>query len=223
MDIPVICDLPTSMQTETQELLPSLKKTVLKVIKEFDQIPQERVQLLSQLAAYISYRLKEDKKVYLNFICTHNSRRSHISQIWAKTAAYFYGYNDVECFSGGTTATAFNERAVKAMKEVGFGIVKIKEGDNPLYSVMYAEDAKPLVVFSKKFDHPDNHADDFAAIMTCSDADEHCPVIAGASLRLPIRYDDPKEFDDTSLESEKYRERVNQIAREMFYVFSMVK
>jgi arsenate reductase len=41
-------------------------------------------------------------------------------------------------------------------------------------------------------------------------------------LRLPVTYDDPKNFDDTPQEEEKYRERVRQIGREMLYAFSKV-
>jgi arsenate reductase (thioredoxin) len=211
------------METELQELLPSLKKTVLKFAKEFDQIPSERIKSLTQLAAYISYRIKEDKPVYLNFICTHNSRRSHISQIWAQTAAHFYGHPSITCFSGGTEATAVAENTVKAMQSAGFNIVKIKEGRNPVYSVMYAEGAKPLHIFSKRFDHPESQVDEFAAIMTCSHADDNCPFIPNASLRLPIKYNDPKAFDGTPEQTEKYNETVHEIGREMFYVFSSVK
>jgi arsenate reductase len=212
-----------SIPQQTPDLLTPVKRTVLQLVKEFDKTPSERVKALHELAAYISYKLSENGNVFLNFICTHNSRRSHISQIWAQTAAYFYGVEDVTCLSGGTEATAFNPRAVSAMKTAGFSIVKIKEGDNPLYSVMFSEDAPPLKVFSKRFDHPENQTRDFAAIMTCSHADEHCPLILGASLRLPVTYDDPKAFDGTAQEQEKYLERVHQIGREMLYVFSQVK
>ena len=36
-------------------------------------------------------------------------------------------------------------------------------------------------------------------------------------------YDDPKAFDDTPAEAEKYDERSQQIAREMLYIFSKAK
>ena len=68
-----------------------------------------------------------------------------------------------------------------------------------------------------------NPEKDFAAVMTCSHADEHCPFIPGATARIALTYDDPKDFDDTPLESEKYRERVMQIGREILYAFSQVK
>ena len=58
--------------------------------------------------------------------------------------------------------------------------------------------------------------------MTCSDADENCPYIPKAEKRIPLRYDDPKSYDDTPIESEKYDERSLQIASEIFYVFSQI-
>ena len=59
--------------------------------------------------------------------------------------------------------------------------------------------------------------------MTCSQADVGCPFIAGAEKRIPVTYEDPKAFDNTEIQNEKYRERSLQIAAEMFYVFSQIK
>ncbi|MDF2453450.1 MAG: protein-tyrosine-phosphatase, partial [Bacteroidota bacterium] len=41
-------------------------------------------------------------------------------------------------------------------------------------------------------------------------------------LRIATTYDDPKEFDNTSQQDEKYSERCKQIALETFYVFSKI-
>ena len=161
--------------------------------------------------------------VYLNFICTHNSRRSHLSQIWAQAAAYYYSVPEVFCFSGGTEATAFNPRAVRAMQQAGFTIVIADDGTNPVYDVKYTSELPGIKAFSKKYDDPFNHNKDFAAVMTCSHADENCPVVLGAIARIPLRYEDPKNFDDTPQEAAKYTERVRQIGREILYAFSQVK
>ena len=59
--------------------------------------------------------------------------------------------------------------------------------------------------------------------MTCSHADENCPLIPGAEKKISLMYEDPKLFDRTILEKEKYRERSLQIATEMKYVFSKIK
>lgn len=188
--------------------------------KRFDEIPEERKELLSSLTKYINNKVKNNSIVNLTFICTHNSRRSHMSQIWAQTAADYYEIPNVKCYSGGTEATAFNPRAVKAVRKVGFKIEQNDESENPTYLVHFSEGKEPLQCFSKVYNDEFNPNKDYAAIMTCSDADENCPVVFGAEERFPIRYEDPKEFDDTELEELKYLERFEQIGIEMLFVFN---
>ena len=191
--------------------------------KEFDQIPESRQQELKELAAFVTQKLKEGKTARLIFICTHNSRRSHMSQIWAQVAAAYYGIPGIEAYSGGTEATAFNPRAVAAMQAAGLDIKVHKEGNNPIYAVHYAAGLAPMEIWSKAYDDAANPGQDFAAIMTCSHADEHCPYIPGAAKRFPIRYRDPKEADDTPQEAARYSERARQIARELLFAFSQVQ
>ncbi len=190
---------------------------------ESEQISDERKTTLQGIARIVSEKINNDETALLTFICTHNSRRSLMGQIWAQTAAYYFSIPHVRSFSGGTEATAFNPLAVEAMKSTGFDITIQKAGDNPLYKVVFADDSEPLITFSKEYDHDKNPKEDFCAIMTCSEADHNCPFIPGASHRFPVTYDDPKEFDDTPDEKRAYTERVRQIAREMFYLFSHVK
>lgn len=204
-------------------LLSTLMPTVEKLTKEFSHIPSERKEMLQELTHFVETKLRSGQQIYLNFICTHNSRRSHLSQIWAQAAAYYYQIPNVICFSGGTEATAFNPRAVKAMLEAGFSIRMTKDGTNPVYDVRFAEGAEPVIAFSKKYDDPFNHNQDFAAIMTCSHADENCPLVLGATARIALTYDDPKNFDGTAHEAAKYMERVFQIGREILFAFSNVK
>src|SRR5689334_19004318 len=92
----------------TVRLNPQLQKYVDARTTEFDQIPLERKQQLTQIAGYVCSRTKSDQPAKLTFICTHNSRRSHLAQIWAQTAATHFGFPGVQTFSGGTAATAFN-------------------------------------------------------------------------------------------------------------------
>jgi arsenate reductase len=208
---------------QNTNLLPDLIPSIDHFKKEFDQISHERKETLKELTHFVQTKIAASQTVYLNFICTHNSRRSHLSQLWAQAAAHYYGIANVECFSGGTEATAFNPRAVKAMQDAGFNIIKTKEGDNPIYEVRYSNDAPPVIAFSKKYDDPFNHHQDFAAIMTCAHADENCPLVLGATKRIALTYDDPKEFDGTAQEAAKYAERVHQIGRDLFFAFSQVK
>lgn len=200
----------------------NLKEVVEQLKKRFNEIPVERKELLTLFAAHISEKVKENKDVNLNFICTHNSRRSHMSQIWAQAAAEYFNVLNVYCYSGGTEATAFNPRSVKAIREVGFIVDQQDESANPDYLVHFSEDKNPLKCFSKVYNDEYNPQKDYTAIMTCSHADENCPIVFGAEKRFPIMYNDPKEFDDTDLEEAKYLERFEQIGIEMIYVFRKV-
>ncbi len=200
-------------------MIPTLSTTIDQVISQ--DIPDERKRVLAPLIAYIQEKLDQQADVNLNFICTHNSRRSQFSQIWAQTAADYYGI-PIKSFSGGVEVTAFNERAVASIKRSGFKVTS--EGDtNPVYTVFHSDNNEGISLFSKLFDDPVNQSDHFAAVMTCSHADENCPFIPGAEKRIPVLYEDPKAFDGTPEEASKYDERSVQIAAEMFYVFSMIK
>jgi len=185
------------------------------------RIPEERKRPLEDVAALISSKRKGGEATELTFICTHNSRRSQMGQLWAAAAAAHFGIDEVLTYSGGTEATAFNPRAVAAMEKAGFVIEK-PGGDNPRYLVTFDESGPAIECFSKTYDDPTNPAEDFVAIMTCADADEACPVVSGAALRAPIRYDDPKVADGTPEEEAVYDERCLQIATEMLYLFSRV-
>lgn len=190
---------------------------------DITSISTERKELLQQLIDYV--QLKKDKKepVNLNFICTHNSRRSHLSQVWAQALADFYKIPNVTCYSGGTEATAMFPSAAKALVSSGFDITALSEGDNPVYAINYDRDAHPIIGFSKTFDHIVNPTMKFAAIMTCSSADEGCPFIPGTEKRIAMTFEDPKAFDGTPIQAEKYLERSLQIATELKFVFSNIK
>jgi len=198
----------------------SLQSYITARENEFGQIAEERRQQLSPLVHYIRRQSAAGRPVKLTFICTHNSRRSHLSQVWARTAAAHYGVANVESFSGGTEATAFNPRAVAALRRAGFEIPDVPAIGNPKYEVKWHAAATPMVCFSKKYDQSLNPASGFAAVMTCTQADQACPVVAGADVRIAIPYEDPKAFDDTPDEQRMYDERTAQIARELLYVFA---
>ena len=189
----------------------------------FESISAERKNILQPLVDYIQTKATNQQEIRLNLICTHNSRRSHLSQVWAQTAAAYYDIKNVFCYSGGTEATAMFPMVSKTLAKQGFEIKTIAEGSNPVYIIKYAENEHPVIGFSKTYDDSFNPQDEFVAIMTCSQADGGCPFIAGAEKRIPITFEDPKAFDNTPQQGEKYEERSLQIATEMFYVFSQIK
>ncbi len=184
------------------------------------EVSSERKIILQALIDYIQPKVVDCEAIRLNFICTHNSRRSHLSQVWAQTMAHYFGLTQVYCYSGGTEATAMFPKVAETLASQGFQIQSLSEGTNPVYALKYTENETPIICFSKTFDDAFNPSSQYAAIMTCSSADEACPFIAGADQRLPIRYDDPKAFDGTESMDLKYQERSLEIAAEMYYVFS---
>ena len=201
-----------------------MKEILLDTISLFSEnnISDDRKAVLQSLIEYISLKKSEREEIRLNFICTHNSRRSHLSQIWAQTMAHHFGINMVYCYSGGTEATAMFPKIVETLISHGFDVLKLSEEANPVYAVKYAENEHPIICFSKEYNHLYNPKRNYAAIVTCSTAEEACPIVFGAEKRISIKYDDPKAFDGTNLMDSKYMERSLQIAQEMWYVFSKV-
>lgn len=197
---------------------PALADTIATL--PFAAISSKRLQLLDEMAVYLLDKIKKGEEIRLNFICTHNSRRSQFSQVWAQTAAVYFGI-DAACYSGGVEVTAFNERAVAALKRDGFKVVQ-KGEDNPVYFVFPGEDTEPIITFSKVYDDALNANKGFAAVMTCDHADENCPYIPGADKRFPLRYEDPKAFDDTEEEARRYTERSRQIGAELVLLFKNI-
>lgn len=192
------------------------------LVKKFDSIPEDRKKALSQLSEYIQKKKNAKLPINLVYICTHNSRRSHFGQVWAAVAAEYFGIDDVHTFSGGTETTVFNPKAIQALKSSGFEVKSEDSSSNPIYLVHFDE-GKSTKCFSKLYDGPDNPSTNFAAIMTCSQAEENCPFVPGVELRIGITYADPKDFDDTPHQAQMYLERSNQIALECLYAFSLVK
>ncbi len=207
----------------SSDFYPELKQYLTEATRRFDVIPSERKGELAKVSDYIRERLSKSESAKLTFICTHNSRRSHLSQIWAQVAAGYYGLIGVETFSGGTEATAFNPRAVSAMQRCGLKIVADDPtATNPRYNVYHSDSATPQVCFSKAYCDPPNPSNGYCAVMTCSQADDACPLVMGCDLRMPIRYEDPKVADDTEFEAQRYDERSAQICSEMLYMMSLV-
>lgn len=202
-------------------MLENLSKTI-KSIAEIEVL-EERKKVLQPLLDYIQKKVNANDEIRLNFICTHNSRRSHLSQIWAQTMAFYFGIKNVLCYSGGTQATAMFPKVSETLTNQGFQIQQFSLEQNPVYAIKYDENEAAIICFSKTFDDSFNPNTAFAAIMTCSSADAGCPFIAGAEKRFPIRYDDPKVFDGTELMDAKYVERSLEIASEMYFVFSSIK
>jgi arsenate reductase len=208
------------MNPTQNKLFPALIDFIKDINSE--NISESRMQVLQPLVDYIQQKVAQNLEIRINFICTHNSRRSHLAQVWAQTMACYYHIPTVFCYSGGTEATALFPKVAETLQKAGFFVQTISDHENPIYAIKFADNQHPILGFSKKYDAEFNPKNDFAAVLTCSQADVGCPFIAGAAKRIPITFDDPKAFDATPLQNEKYLERSLQIASELKYVFSKI-
>jgi arsenate reductase len=199
----------------------NLSQTIASISKI--SISKQRKEVLQPLVNFIQDKVNGNESIRLNFICTHNSRRSHLSQIWAQTMAFQFGIRNVFCYSGGTEATAMFSKVRETLVNQGFEIKQLSENENPVYAIKFSDNEPPIIGFSKTYFDDFNPKTNFGAIMTCNNADEGCPMVFGAEARFPIKYDDPKAFDGTEEMNEKYSERSLEIASEMHYVFIQIK
>ncbi len=180
-----------------------------------------------QVGEWIRQRRAEGKTANVIVVCTGNSRRSILGSTLGNMAAAFCGETGVQFFSGGTDPSAFNPRTIRALQQIGVSIEPQSDlappgaasERNPRYLVRWGSGATDSIPeFSKRYDDASNPQQDYCAIMVCTDADENCPVVLGASLRVSMPFEDPKEFDGLPMESAVYAERRDQIGRAMLLI-----
>lgn len=191
-----------------------------------EAIPEERKVELRALAQWVTAQLALSDSAELVFICTHNSRRSHLAQVWAQVGADLRGLDGVRTFSGGTESTACNLRTVAAMQRAGFEVTVHDQDhgeENPTYAVLPGPSSTPQICFSKTYGDDANPDSGFAAVMTCSSADKGCPIVHGAVARFATPYVDPKVSDGTDQEAATYDARCAQIGGEMLWMMAQVE
>ena len=201
---------------------PVLDQLIDQLAEEEIRIHASRHPVLDSLAEAIRSEQKTREPVRLNFICTHNSRRSQMAQIWAHTAATAFQIPHIETYSGGTEATAFHPNAVRAMRTLGFRISpsdQQTDKDNPRFEISVGTGLPTLICYSKRFVQAVPSDKPFIAVMTCSDADQNCPLVPGAKSRIPLTFKDPKAFDGTEGEQKAYLNTAVEIGREVIRVF----
>ena len=210
----------------TPTSLAPLRTELAAMMAQFESTPLDisatRIAELNELAVWTADELADHGTASLTFICTHNSRRSHLAQLWTSAAAAHFGIEGVQAFSGGTEATAFNVRTVAALRRAGFTLAEEVGGANPVYRVRWSDEGDGALCFSKRYTDPVNPAEGFAAVMTCSDADRGCPLVLGSAARFALPYLDPKASDGTPAEAATYDERTREIGREMHYLMGRV-
>ena len=184
------------------------------------------------LADWIATHYRAKQILPLVVVCTGNSRRSMLGAMMGNVSAAYHGLSEVRYFSGGTAPSAFNTRTITALQAIGFEIEPIGEeaprGEpelpNPKYRVRWGTVGAECsllpeaVEFSKVFSDPDNPQSGFAALMVCDEADAGCPFVPGAAFRLSMPFPDPKAFDGTAREQERYAATRDALGRLMMAV-----
>jgi len=198
-----------------RQIYPKLSASCMDLLEDDALIDESRKSNLLTLAEY----LRSETEPRLLFVCTHNSRRSHLAQAWAWVAGLFFNRSSVQSFSGGTEATALYPQAGMALKDAGFELTVSHEDRNPTYTLKAGGMIAPILMWSKVFDDAANPKADFAVITVCSDAEEACPAVPGARVRIHLPFEDPKAFDGTKRKAAAYIERSHQIGRELLWAF----
>ena len=184
-------------------------------------IYSSRLQLLDGIVSEINEFLNNKKNLNFLFVCTHNSRRSQFANVWAEIAATYYNLNSIKSYSCGTEKSIVSKNTIQTLKDLGIRI----ENHPTITNAFHAFYGKELFidVFSKKYSDPTISKEATIAIMTCSDADQNCPIIPYAKNRISLNFKDPKRFDNTSSFKMEYQKTAKEIAREIFYIFSKLK
>jgi len=184
------------------------------------EVSNKRVFLINEIVNYIYKKTSENKIPKLNFICTHNSRRSQFCQFWA---SFFSNYYNIKCevYSGGTVETEVHKSVLNNISDYGFNII-FKECNNPTYSIKF-KNQNLGNYFSKFYYNFENPKNEFAAIMTCTDAENNCPVVEGSEIKFSLPYEDPKKYDKSKNEKNEYKKTSETIASEMNYLFKTIK
>lgn len=204
----------------SKKLYPRLAATLQEVRESIQAPSPERAENLMRIVNWLKADLMNRKLV---FACTHNSRRSHFAQYWAAAAAEFCDVQGIVTFSAGTEATAMHPHTVEALIECGFEIsIPDNVSSNPVYQVRLGGLLPVMPGFSKALGHESLPTENFCAVLVCDSAVEACPFVPGASARIPLLYNDPKESDGTPKRRITYLNRSKEIAREMLWMMEQV-
>ena len=115
-------------------------------------IDDDRKILLIKIAEKIAEN-STNNDININFICTHNSRRSQLGQVWSFFAANYFNL-PINALSGGTEVTAFHRNTVETLTQTGFKFDVVEfSHTNPLYKISFSDEKPSLLGFSKLYDH----------------------------------------------------------------------
>ena len=193
----------------------NIKEFILKLNE--NSISKKRLKILDKIINELNKNTLKNNYPKIIFICTHNSRRSQLAEIWSHTFSFIFKKKN-KIFSAGTSKEEFNIRAINVLEKIGF---KIKE-EGKKYIFNFSENCNSIHMYSKDISEL-NLKNHFITIMTCADSDKNCPAIPNALARILLSYKDPKSFDNSKQETNKYIATSKKIALELFYLFKNLK
>ncbi len=202
-------------------MFPKIDQLIAQLLSEFNSISEERRMVLNDLASKINLVLSESHSLNLLFVCTHNSRRSHMGQIWGSVAAHYFDLPLIS-YSAGTEITALHPSVIQMLMNEGFEIKSESIELNPEIQISFQSGAS-VSCFSKLIDDAHNPKDNFIALMMCTDAEANCPFVPGAHTRVAIPFNDPKAFDGTSQVLKAYSATMMEIGIQILYLFNQIK
>lgn len=222
--------LSSSLPVSRALLTPSLQRHAELLSTSFEMIEPAHYQSIDRLSSWIAENCRNDQPLAVITTCTGNSRRSILSAMMGNLAAAYCGLDNVRFYSGGTKPSAFNQRTIATLQQIGFSVeptgAEADRGEpqtaNPIYRVSWGQGLE-AVEFSKRYNDNFNPQKNFAAVMVCSDADAECPTVAGAALRVSMMFDDPKVYDGGRLEPIKYAERRDDIGRTFLAIMTLAR
>jgi len=169
----------------------------------------------------IAQHLSEETSIAVNFICTHNSRRSHLCEIMFRSACTYYQLENVATYSGGTEGTALYPVVAESCARHGFTTKEVQAHGQRAWKIFHPtleEEKNTPLLFSKEYHHANNAQEGYHAIMVCDSANEACPVVFGAKQRHSLLFVDPKHSDGSSEQADVYDSTLRTIAGEMGYI-----
>lgn len=203
-------------------MFPEIELMISKLVLNFNSISSARKLQLDELACHLKLALSSSNKLNLLFVCTHNSRRSHMGQLWGRLAANYYKVENANSFSAGTEVTELNSNVIDMLQNNGFMVSTIQNVLNSAYVIEFGVN-QSLTCFSKLIDHEANPRRDFFALMMCTEAEANCPFVAGAIHRFGLPFDDPKAYDNTLKVSDAYLSTFEEIGVQILYLFNQIK
>jgi len=226
--IHIIVLFSTTVESEVRhtskgKLYPILNEYVKELYREFRDIPEERRFRLNEIVDYVQNQRMLNKNPQLLFISSNQASIGQMIQIWAETAAYYYGLTGIKTYSGGMNPQGISTSTIVSLERAGFIVYRSNIEGVDLYKVKYSYNLRPIQIFPKKIDYRINPRADYMAIMVERSADINISRVRGTHDRLSLPYNDPLQYEDSAMEDGAYDHLCRQIALEMFYVFSQLK